>query len=129
MPGHHGASRRPATFLRQVVGARTQHENLCDEILRLAKVLSASTDAQARKYLLAERTYRSGETVNGGSFRCVGCGTVAPIVVGRHDLPRCGTCGVPPCPNCGKRTENLNSSDCSGSSTPERLRVVTPLLG
>ena len=101
MPGHHGASRRPATFLRQVVGARTQHENLCDEILRLAKVLSASTDAQARKYLLAERTYRSGETVNGGSFRCVGCGTLAPIVVGRHDLPRCGTCGVPPCPNCG----------------------------
>lgn len=101
MPGLHGASKRPATFLRQVVGANAQHENLCDEILRLAKVLSAPTDLQAKKYLLAERTYRSGDSVNGGSFRCGGCGTFAPMVAGRHDLPRCGTCGIPQCPVCG----------------------------
>lgn len=101
MPGHRAASKRPATYLRQVVGANTQHENLCDEVLRLAKALSAQTDLQAKRYLLAERPYRSGDSVNSGSFRCVGCGTVALIVAGRHELPRCGTCGTPPCPVCG----------------------------
>lgn len=95
--------KKPATYLRQVVGANTQHENLCVEVLRFARVLSARNDFAAKRYLLPERAYRSGDSVNGRAFRCVACGTVAHLPAGRNALPICAGCGAARCPICGSQ--------------------------
>jgi hypothetical protein len=97
--GMAGPNRRPADYLRKVVGTETQHEVLCRDILRIAKALGAQTDASARQYLLPERPYRSGEEER-GSFRCTTCGQMLQLAI-RQKLPNCSACNQLPCPVCG----------------------------
>jgi hypothetical protein len=94
-----GSRRRPADYLRQVVGVETQHEVLCRDILRIAKALASQTDLSARQYLLPERPYRAGEEAQ-GDFRCTQCGQALQLPA-RSRIPNCTACNQRPCPVCG----------------------------
>jgi len=95
------AVRRPGEYLRLLAGAETQHESFSNSLIRISRALCANSDVAARRYLLAERHYRSGERVRGGQFRCIDCGDVSTIGPGIHSLPHCNNCRSAPCGTCG----------------------------
>lgn len=95
-----GSRRKPAHYLRQVVGADTQHEVLCREVLRISKALISSDDASARTYLLPERPYRTGDEVGRGTFVCTTCQHRLRVAA-RRALPTCPACNSGPCSMCG----------------------------
>ena len=101
MQGLGGGQKRPGKYLRQTVRSASQHENMCVEILRIAKALSEANEHRAKSYLRPERAYQSGDMVQGGSFECVVCRAALCLTRRTQPLPQCPQCGPTPCVTCG----------------------------
>lgn len=94
--------RRPGEYLRLLSGRETQHEAFSNALVRLSKALCATTDTVAKRYLLPERHFESGERVRGGSYTCLDCGTALHMAPGLRKLLPCGNCKAEPCVSCGR---------------------------
>lgn len=94
--------RPPGEFLRQLAGTEIQHEILCREVLRIAKALAAKDVRHAKRLLLPERPFKTGEPLR-GRIRCIHC---AQVVTATGQVPHCPNCNLAPCPTCGSRKKS-----------------------